>query len=63
MSKKVKEIILLLQMNGWHHSRTKGGHRIFTKPGAKRSIPVSGKESQDMPEGVYRRILREAGLK
>lgn len=62
MSKKVKEVILLLEINGWHLSRTKGGHRIFTKPGARRSIPVSGKESNTMAEGTYKRILREAGL-
>lgn len=29
MSKKVKDVILLLQMNGWHLDRTKGDHRIF----------------------------------
>ncbi|MBR5402837.1 MAG: type II toxin-antitoxin system HicA family toxin [Bacteroidales bacterium] len=62
MSKKVKEVILLLEINGWHHSRTRGSHKIFTKPGAPRSIPIAGKESDDMAEGTYRRILREAGL-
>ena len=63
MSKKVKEVILLLQMNGWHLDRTRGDHRIFRKQGVKRSIPVSGKESDDMPEGLYRAILRQANLK
>ncbi len=62
MSKKVKEVILLLQMNGWHLDRIHGDHRIFVKKGA-RSIPVSGKESQDMSEGLYRAILRQANIK
>ena len=62
MSKKVKEVILLLQLNGWHLDRMKGDHRIFEKKGM-RFIPVSGKESEDMPEGLYRAILRQANLK
>jgi len=63
MSKKVKEVILLLQMNGWHLVRTKGDHRIFRKIGEHRSIPVPGKDSKEMPEGMYRAILRQAKLK
>ena len=62
MSKKVKEVMLLLQMNGWYLDRIKGDHRIFEKKG-HRPIPVSGKESEDMSEGLYRAILREANLK
>ena len=62
MSKKVKEVMLLLQMNGWHLDRIKGDYRIFEKKG-HRPIPVSGKESEDMSEGLYRAILREANLK
>lgn len=62
MSKKVKEVILLLQMNGWHLDRTKGDHRIFKKNGARRAIPVPGKDNKDLAEGTYRAILKEAGL-
>ena len=62
MSKKVKEVILLLEINGWHLDRIKGSHRIFVKRGARRSIPVPGKLNQNLAEGTYRRILKEAGL-
>ena len=63
MSKKIKDVILLLQMNGWHWDRTRGDHRIFKKQGARRPIPIPGKDSDDMPTGEYHSILREAGLK
>ncbi|MBO6096010.1 MAG: type II toxin-antitoxin system HicA family toxin [Bacteroidales bacterium] len=63
MSKKVKEVILLLQMNGWHLDRTRGDHRIFRKQGAKRSVTVAGKESEDLCEGTYQAILKQARLK
>ena len=29
MGKKVREVILLLEMNGWHFLREKGDHKIF----------------------------------
>ena len=63
MSKKVKEVIRLLQINGWNLVRTQGDLRIFRKIGETRSIPIAGKDSKDMPEGLYRAILRQAKLK
>ena len=63
MTKKVKEIISILEANGWTFNRVRGDHRIFTKTGAKRPIVVPGKLSDDMKEGTYRSILRAAGLK
>lgn len=60
---KVKEVIALLEENGWEYTRQTGGHRIFKKPGAKRPIPVSGKLSDDVPKGTLKSILREAGIK
>ena len=62
MSKKVKEIILLLEINGWRHVRTKGDHRVFKKLGNPNNISVPGKDSKDLAEGTYKRILRDAGL-
>ena len=63
MGRKVKEVILLLEINGWYLDRIRGDHRIFRKIGAKRPITVSGNNNKDMPEGLYRAILREANLK
>lgn len=61
---KVKEVIKLLEANGWTKTRHDGtGHRIYSKPGAKRPIPVSGKLSDDVGKGLLAKIKREAGLK
>ena len=62
MTKKVKEVIDLLEENGWKCVRTKGSHRIFVKDGARRSIAVPGKPGNDMPVGTLKSILRESGL-
>ena len=63
MTKKVKEVIDLLEVNGWQYLGTKGDHRKFAKPGYRRPVIVSGQLNQDMSEGTYRAILRETGLK
>ncbi len=60
---KVKEVIKLLEQEGWFLARTKGSHRQFKhleKPGA---VTVAGKESLDVPRGTLNSILKQAGLK
>lgn len=63
MAKKVKEVISLLEANGWKFIRMRGDHRIFYKDGARRPIVVPGAKSKDVRVGTLDSILREAGLK
>ena len=63
MTKKVKEVIDLLEANGWHYIGTSGDHRKFIKPGMKRPVMVAGRLSSDVPIGTFKAIMREAGLK
>ncbi|WP_321480473.1 type II toxin-antitoxin system HicA family toxin [uncultured Bacteroides sp.] len=60
---KVKEVIALLEGDGWEYKRTRGDHRIYYKPGARRPIPIPGKLNDDLKDGTLGSILREAGLK
>ncbi|MDR2879380.1 MAG: type II toxin-antitoxin system HicA family toxin [Fusobacteriales bacterium] len=55
-----KEIIQLLETNGWVHVRTKGSHWVFKKEGE--SIPVQHPR-KDVPKGTLNSILKRAGLK
>lgn len=63
MKKKVKEIIELLEADGWSYLSTKGDYHKFYKEGARRPIIVAGKRNDDLAEGTLNSILREAGLK
>jgi predicted RNA binding protein YcfA (HicA-like mRNA interferase family) len=63
MSKKVKEVICLLEENGWELKRIRGDHRIYYKEGARRPVVVPGNNNDDLKEGTLGSILREAGLK
>ena len=59
---KVRDVIRRLTDDGWVKVTQKGSHRQFkhaTKPG---KVTVPGKLSDDLAEGTYRSILRQAGL-
>jgi predicted RNA binding protein YcfA (HicA-like mRNA interferase family) len=60
---KVREVIRLLEQDGWRHVRTRGSHRQYqhsVKPG---TVTVAGKLSIDVPPGTLNSILKSAGLK
>jgi predicted RNA binding protein YcfA (HicA-like mRNA interferase family) len=63
MPKKVREIIKLLESDGWTLVKRSGtNHRKFrhaTKPG---HVVVSGNPGHDMAVGTFKNILRQAGI-
>ena len=59
---KVREVIRLLEQDGWQHVRTSGSHRQYRhllKPGI---VTVAGNLGVDVPIGTLRSILKSAGL-
>ena len=60
---KVREVIKLLEENGWRQERQRGSHRIFRHPNQPGGVTVAGKPSADLPPGTLGSIRRQAGLK
>jgi predicted RNA binding protein YcfA (HicA-like mRNA interferase family) len=60
---KVKEVIKVLEEDGWYLARTKGSHRQFKHPAKAGTVTVSGKPNVDVPPGTLNSILKQAGLK
>jgi predicted RNA binding protein YcfA (HicA-like mRNA interferase family) len=60
---KVKEVIKLLEKDGWYLARTRGSHRQFKNPNKSGAVTVSGKPNIDVPPGTLNNILKQAGLK
>jgi predicted RNA binding protein YcfA (HicA-like mRNA interferase family) len=59
---KVREVIAILQADGWRLVAMSGSHRQFkhhTKPGR---VTVSGHLGDDMPKGTLGSVRRQAGL-
>ena len=60
---KVKELIELLEADGWFLVRTKGSHRQFHHPSKKGTVTVAGNASVDIPPGTLNNALKQSGLK
>jgi predicted RNA binding protein YcfA (HicA-like mRNA interferase family) len=62
---KIRDLIKLLEEEGWKLDRVKGSHRQFRHPGKPelRTITVAGHVSEEMPKGTLNAILKQAGLK
>lgn len=60
---KVRELIKLLEEDGWQQVRMKGSHRQFKHPEKSGTVTVAGKPSIDVPQGTLNSALKQAGLK
>jgi predicted RNA binding protein YcfA (HicA-like mRNA interferase family) len=60
---KVREVIRLIEKDGWRHVRTTGSHRQFQHPTKPGIVTVAGKPSLDVPPGTLNSILKQSGLK
>jgi predicted RNA binding protein YcfA (HicA-like mRNA interferase family) len=61
---KYRELLKLLNDDGWVHDRTTGSHMMFLHP-TKRGpvvVPAGGKLGQDLPKGTLNSVLKQAEL-
>lgn len=58
---KVKEVIKLLENDGWILYSTKGDHRQFKHPTKKGRVTVRGKESETLDQFLLNSIWKQAG--
>jgi predicted RNA binding protein YcfA (HicA-like mRNA interferase family) len=60
---KVRDVIKLLEQDGWFLDRTRGSHRQYKhvdKPGL---VTLPGKPGDDLAPGTLNSVLKQAGLK
>ncbi|MEE9212147.1 MAG: type II toxin-antitoxin system HicA family toxin [Phycisphaeraceae bacterium] len=60
---KVREIVKLIEADGWRQVATRGSHRQFKHPTKPGRVTISGKLSKHVPLGLLNSILKQAGLK
>ena len=60
---KVREVIRLLETDGWFTVATKGSHRQYKHARKPGRVTVAGKLSDDMAPGTLNSIFKQAGLK
>lgn len=59
---KVREVIKLIEDDGWTLVRTRGSHRQYKHPSKSGLVTIPGKLSKDLPPGLQRSILKQAGI-
>lgn len=60
---KVREIIKIIENDGWILSRTKGSHRQFKHPSKSGTVTIAGHERDEIHPKTANSILKQAGLK
>ena len=60
---KVREVIRLIEADGWVQVNTEGSHRQFKHPLKPGRVTVAGHPRDDLAPGTYSSILKQAGLK
>jgi predicted RNA binding protein YcfA (HicA-like mRNA interferase family) len=60
---KIREIIKLIQDDGWYQAAQKGSHRQFKHDTKQCRVTIAGKPNDDLAPGTENSILRQAGLK
>ncbi len=60
---KVRQVIRLLERDGWYLARTRGSHRQYRHLRKQGLVTVPGKMNDDLAPGTMNNILKQAGLK
>jgi len=60
---KVREVIRLIEADGWYLVATRGSHRQYRHPSKPGRVTIAGKPSEDLAPGTLNSIFKQAGLK
>lgn len=60
---KVREVIELIEEDGWYLVATKGSHRQYKHPTKSGRVTIAGHPGHDLAPGTLNSILKQAQLK
>jgi len=60
---KVRDILKVIEEDGWYLARTKGSHRQFKNPVKPGLVTIAGQSGDDLAPGTLNSILKQSGLK
>ena len=59
---KVRDLMRLVEADGWRHVRTTGSHRHYKHMVKPNVVTIPGHPGDDVPAGTMKSILKAAGL-
>ncbi|HZR65310.1 MAG TPA: type II toxin-antitoxin system HicA family toxin [Terriglobales bacterium] len=60
---KVRDVIKLLEQDGWFLDRTRGSHRQYKHLTKQGLVTLPGKPGDELAAGTLNSVLKQAGLK
>jgi predicted RNA binding protein YcfA (HicA-like mRNA interferase family) len=60
---KVREIVKLIEKDGWYLVRTRGSHHQYKHLTKSGLVTIPGKPGDEVATGTLNNILKQAGLK
>ncbi|MGA2299584.1 MAG: type II toxin-antitoxin system HicA family toxin [Candidatus Acidiferrum sp.] len=60
---KVRDVIRLLEADGWYLARIRGSHRQYKHPAKRGLVTLAGKPGEDLAPGTLNSVMKQAGLK
>ena len=60
---KVRDVIRMVERDGWRHVTTRGSHRQFRHPIKPGKVTIPGKPGDDVGPKLWASIMKQAGLK
>lgn len=60
---KVRDVIHLIESDGWFQVRQRGSHRQFKHPTKPGLVTVAGKPGEEFAPGTLNSVLKQAGLR
>jgi predicted RNA binding protein YcfA (HicA-like mRNA interferase family) len=60
---KIREVIRMIEEDGWVLVRTRGSHRQYKHATKKGLVTIAGHARDDIAPGTLNSILKQAGLK
>jgi len=59
---KVREVIKLIEVNGWYLVNMEGDHRQYKHPTKRGRVTIAGHPSKEVPPGTLMSIFKQAQL-
>ncbi len=59
---KVRDIIKLIEADGWKLVKTKGSHRQYKNPEKPGRVTIAGRPNDDLAPGTLSSIYKQAAL-
>ena len=60
---KIRDVIKMIESDGWYLVVTKGSHRQYKHPSKPGRVTIAGHPSDELAPGTLSSVLKQSGLK